>query len=269
MEVKFELSQGGHIDIPVHVNDEGPFRFKVDTGAAATALTQSLVEQLGIQTSLDETGKFDDIGFLYEIAELDSLTIESIVREKEEVIVFDMDSFLASLGPAAQRISGNIGHTTLKDYVLAIDYSTKTLKLNTDTPSDIPSESWIPFRYVEDTHLIGVPVRINSMDPVDLVLDTGSPVTILTPNLAADIGLELNEGGPMVKGLGGMTQAHMTQLQELSVGNRSHEQAQILVLDLSAVSKRGNFTQYGILGASFFNRYELVIDYPMMNLALL
>jgi len=146
MKVKFELSQGGHIDIPVYVNDEGPFRFKVDTGAAATALTQSLVEKLDIQTSLDETGKFDAIGFSYEIAELDNLTIESIVREKEEVIVFDMDSFLASLGAVAQRISGNIGHT---------------------------------------------------------------------------------------------------------------------------VSKRGNFTPYGILGASFFNRYELVIDYPMMNLALL
>jgi hypothetical protein len=73
----------------------------------------------------------------------------------------------------------------------------------------------------------------------------------------------------MVKGLGGMTQARFTSLEELSVGHSSQKNASALVVDLSAVSRRGKSLGNGILGSSFLNKYEVVIDYPNKRLALL
>jgi len=263
--MEFEINpMSGHISIPVSVNREGPFRFTLDTGAVATTLSTSFAEMLGIETHEDPDKKYQGLGFSYKMARLDEFSVGTLLRMNEEVIVFDLDAFLGARG----QVSGNIGHSTLKDYVLTINYQKKTLRL--EKPSEVPEEiqTWIPFNYVDNTHLIGVEVSINGKDPVELVLDTGSPVVILTPNLANEIGLSLGEGGPMVKGLGGMTQSHSVTLEQLAVGSNSQSNANALVLDLSAVSRRGNNLRKGILGASFLNKYELVIDYPNKRLAL-
>jgi predicted aspartyl protease len=265
--MKFELNpQSGHIDVPVTVNGEGPFRFTLDTGATATTLWPVLVEKLGIRTRVDPEGKYTAMGIDYLLANLDEFNIGPVRMDNEEVIVFD---FGARFGHGASKITGNIGHSTLKDYVLSINYQTKTLRLEKSAERVEDQSSWIPFDYVDDTHLIGVQVSINDQGPFELVLDTGSPVVALSPSLAEELGLDLSEPGPMVKGLGGMTQAHFVPIEQISVGQAIQENANALVLDLSAVSPRGKSLGNGILGLSFLNNYEVVIDYPQKRLALL
>ena len=127
MEIKFEINpRSGHLDIPVSVNGEGPFRFTLDTGAVATTLSTPFTEKLNIRTYDDPEGKYEAIGFAYELANLDEMKVGSFRRENEEVLVFDLAPMR---GSEAQRIPGNIGHSTLKDYVLSINYQKKTLRL--------------------------------------------------------------------------------------------------------------------------------------------
>ncbi|MGY5876336.1 MAG: aspartyl protease family protein [Candidatus Thorarchaeota archaeon] len=267
MEMKFEVNpQSGHIDVPVTVNGEGPLRFTLDTGATATTLWPALIEKLGIKTRVDPEEKYSTMGIEYHLANLDEFSIGPVRMDNEEVIVFD---FGARFGHGVSKITGNIGHSTLKNYMLSINYQTLTLRLEKSAERAEDQSIWIPFNYVDDTHLIGVQVSINNQGPFELVLDTGSPVIILSPGLAEELDLDLNEPGPMVKGLGGMTQAHFVPIEQISVGQAVQENANALVLDLSAVSPRGKSLGNGILGASFLNNYEVVIDYPRKKLAFL
>ncbi|MHA1576732.1 MAG: aspartyl protease family protein [Candidatus Thorarchaeota archaeon] len=267
METEFEINpRSGHINIPVHVNGEGPFRVTLDTGAVATTLSIALAKKLDIEINEDPKGKYRAMGHDYHLANLDEFEVASIHRKNEEIIVFADHSIL---GSDPKSLWGNIGHSTLKDYVLSINYQKKTLSLVESDTKVKDTESWIPFEYVKDTHLIGVKVKINEKGPFQLVLDTGSPIVALTPSLAEEMGLELGDSGPMVKGLGGMTQAYFANLEQISVGDSNQVNMNGLVLDLSAVSRRGKSLPNGILGASFLNKYEVVIDYPNMKLALL
>ncbi|MHA2501014.1 MAG: retroviral-like aspartic protease family protein, partial [Candidatus Hodarchaeales archaeon] len=62
MEIDFKLLEGiNHIQIPIYVNEEGPFDFTLDTGATATSLSKNLVEKLGIETYPDEQSKPESI----------------------------------------------------------------------------------------------------------------------------------------------------------------------------------------------------------------
>ncbi|MHA2302605.1 MAG: aspartyl protease family protein [Candidatus Thorarchaeota archaeon] len=263
MEIGFEINpQTGHIDIPVSVNGEGPFRFTLDTGAVATTLTTSLAEKLGIKTHNDNDGKYEGLGFEYAVGNLDAFSVGTDVRKNEEILVFDMKALLG----ISDRISGNVGHSTLKDYVLSINYGKKTLRLDKRDFNGKEPSSWTDFNYVGDTHLLGVPVHINDKGPFDLVLDTGSPIIALMPKLAKEMDLELGDSEVMVKGLGGTTGANFVSLENVAVGNDRQQNASALVVDLTAVSRRGPLMQYGILGATFLKHYEVIIDYPRKRL---
>lgn len=266
MTVQFEIQPGSrHIDVPVFVNDNGPYRFTLDTGATATTLSQRFVKTLGIETRDERKNEWDAIGQQYEVATLQNLKIGAVDNINEDVIVFDLDSFL---GPASERIRGNIGYSTLKKYTMALNFATKTLKLSNSDEYDLESMDWIDFIYVDNTHLIGVPTSINGQKPIHLVLDTGSPATILTPSAAKALGLILSESGPLVKGLNGTTQALTTSVEEVRVGNSRQGQQDLIVLDLSAVSARGKSLRNGILGISFLSNYEVIIDYPNQRIAM-
>ena len=151
---------------------------------------------------------------------------------------------------------------------MGIDFESKMFDLTEGDADRETQSTWLDFNYVNDTHLVGVPTIINGQDPIDLVLDTGSPPTILTPSAAKTLGLTLSESGPLVKGLNGTTQAYTATLDEIKVGDAKQVQQDILVLDLSAVSARRNDLPNGILGLSFLRNYELVLDYPNRRIAL-
>lgn len=260
MKIRFGTNPGSrHMEIPVRVNEQGPFIFTMDTGATATTLTHSIVEKLGIKTRKESRRDWDAIGMPYEIATLDNLQIGSLDNLDEEVIVFDLESFLGDTG---KRISGNIGHSTLRKYILSIDFESHLLDFSAGNGTKKNLSTWVDFNYVNNTHLIGVPTSFNGQDPINLVLDTGSPPTILTPSAAEKLGLSLTKSGPLVKGLHGTTQSYLASIDEIKVGEAQQGSQDILVLDLSTVSARGNDIPNGILGLSFLRNYQLTIDYP-------
>lgn len=262
MEISFEMDpRSGHMDVPVTVNGEGPLRFHLDTGAVATSLSMSLREKLGIKTREDVDGKYKRVGFEYTLANLDEFSIGHELRRNEEVMVFRL------LG-GENRISGNIGHSTLKDYALSINYSRKTIRLGKGGWNEKEPSSWTTFDYIDDTHLVGVPVYINDQGPFELVLDTGSPIILLSPDLADNLGLKLSGDKILVKGLGGTAEAQFGTLEQTSVGTANQQDLKALVVDPSAISPRGKTIHYGILGNSFLSNYEVIIDYPNKRLAL-
>ncbi|MCS6777751.1 MAG: aspartyl protease family protein [Chloroherpetonaceae bacterium] len=117
----------------------------------------------------------------------------------------------------------------------------------------------VPLTLLKTCHAV-VPVTINGKGPFRLVLDTGSPVTFVSNQVARRAGLitEKTARTPALMGLRGMVSA-----KNFAVGNVNLPDFSLLVLDHPII---GLIAQVdgpvdGIVGFTFFARFRTVIDY--------
>jgi predicted aspartyl protease len=182
--------------------------------------------------------------------------MESLKFDKDEVYVLDLDAILRD---ACNR-EGVLGYSTLKLCMMSLSYNRQRFKLSREnSPHDL---NWSPFVYIKESHLVGVPVHINGKGPYDFVLDTGAGNTVVTPEMAATIGLEAKPVHGIARGLGGDVELELAAVDAFSIGAASISHSQVVVLDLSKVSPKGKLIENGIIGYDFLKNFETVIDYP-------
>ncbi|MGD9396769.1 MAG: retropepsin-like aspartic protease [Candidatus Thorarchaeota archaeon] len=263
MDIEVEIDIGTRlVKVPVKVNGQGPFTFNLDTGASTTTITPQLAESLGIPIRQGDLHEARGIGGGIPVKYADAaIGVGSLEFEKDEVYVLDVNALLKTTGGR----EGVLGYTTLKHCTMSLNYDKKRFKISKgNSDRDI---IWTPFKFINDSHLVGVPVHINDKGPFDFVLDTGAGNTVMTPELAAQIGLEPKPVHGIARGIGGDFQLQLTEVDKLAVGDAEISNTSSVVLDLSKVSPKGKLIEHGIIGYDFLSRFETVIDYPKMRFA--
>ncbi|NHJ39208.1 MAG: hypothetical protein FK731_04185 [Asgard group archaeon] len=266
MELEIKLDpQTRHIHLPVNINNEGPFYFTLDTGAVATTVTPKLLEKFGIEAYDDGLPSISKPNIPHKYAKLPRFSIGQIAIDNEEVIVTDLKALLRG---CAGDLHSVLGHTTLKNFVMTLNYQSKKFKLEKSiTKSDIV---WLDFNYLEGTHLITIPITINGEGPYPFVLDTGAGGTVVTFDFATKLGIEPIDGVKvMAKGIGGDSAAFLTIVNEFALPNYKLNNFQIIAMDIDKASKRPGIIKYGILGYNFLQNFEIIIDYPNQKIALI
>jgi predicted aspartyl protease len=120
-------------------------------------------------------------------------------------------------------------------------------------PQD-PAE--VPFEYSRAFGLMLIKVEVNEK-PAVMVLDTGSNETIVSPKLVIVKQLRSKDAVAMAKGSGYSGNA-VIATAVLRVGPLSSKNCQILVVDLSDISKTLGQEIDGILGMSVLKEFEIV-----------
>jgi predicted aspartyl protease len=114
----------------------------------------------------------------------------------------------------------------------------------------------IPFEYSRAFGLMLIKVEVNEK-PAVMVLDTGSNETIVSPKLVIAKQLRSKDAVAMAKGSGySGTAVIATAL--LRVGPLNPKNCQLLVVDLSDLSKTLGQEVDGILGMSVLKEFEIV-----------
>lgn len=116
-----------------------------------------------------------------------------------------------------------------------------------------------------DDHII-LPVSLNGSEPLDFVLDSGAAATVIleshqTSKLPLEIAGELPVSGV---GTGPDPVAHIVKDTSLSLGSVSLEGLSVVYLPLSSVPFFDHFDEVyfdGVIGAPFFERFVVEIDY--------
>jgi len=253
----------GHVHIPVNVNGQGPFTFVVDTGASMTTLGKTLAEKLAVETRDGSRTEARGVGGGIPVQYTDvEISVDRLRFDKDEVYILDFQAIFQGLGTR----EGVFGHSTLKHCTMSLSYRNLRFKLSKGK-SDRDLE-WIPFEYASDSHLICAPVQINGNDPYPFVLDTGAGSTVVTPEFAQKLGLDVQviEQG-IARGLGGDMQLSLASIDSLSVGTSEITKEQVAVIDMSKVSPKGKLIENGIIGYNFLRNFETIIDYPEHRLA--
>jgi predicted aspartyl protease len=105
-----------------------------------------------------------------------------------------------------------------------------------------------------------MPVRIQGGPPRWFLLDTGSNLSIVTPGLAAELGLaRVNSHGLFA---GGKPIEQATVLPRLQLGEMVVEDLFAVVAELPGLSSGTGVEVSGLLGAPVFKDQTLTLDYP-------
>jgi len=114
----------------------------------------------------------------------------------------------------------------------------------------------VPFEYSREFGLMLIKVEVNGK-PAVMVLDTGSNETIVSPKLAMIKGLGVKDAVSLAKG-SGYSGTGVIATAFLRVGPLNPRNCQILVVDLSTLSKSLGQEVDGILGMSVLKEFEIV-----------
>jgi predicted aspartyl protease len=114
----------------------------------------------------------------------------------------------------------------------------------------------VPFEYSRAFGLMLIKAEVNG-EPAVMVLDTGSNETIVSPRLVIVKQLSSKDAVAMAKGSGYSGNAVITSAL-LRLGPLSPKNCQILVMDLSDLSKGLGQNVDGVLGMSVLKEFEVV-----------
>ena len=257
----------GLMIVETYINDSGPYRFLVDTGATSTVISNELIDQLKIPVIASAVAKC--VGGTGKTAthlcKAAKLRIGAVEISNLPVSSFDNKIFQG-------LIDGVLSTSDLADFLITLDYPGQRILLEPRGPENgdknrpvLPVDgTQVDFRIFGN--LILLPVSINGPVTRNFLFDTGAVVSALSKRQASFLGV--NEETPNAKvdiefaGACGIAHSVLgVDKVLLSLGRIKQEYAKILAIHLSEISKEVGSEVSGILGADFYSKRVVKIDY--------
>ncbi len=249
-----------------YVNDEGPYRFLVDSGATSTVLSDAVLDHLKITPITTATVKC--VGGSgktpTKLCKVSRLKVGELEISNLPVASFDNQIF-------AGLIDGVLGTADLSDFLIGLDYPDKAITLsprstqaNFEPKKSTGQGTRTEFRFLGN--LILLPVSINHQPPKNFLFDTGAVTSTLSKRQAALFGVREDTPDSAVDiqfaGACGVTESVLSVPSvNLTLSSLKLDYNQILAVDLKEISKEVQTEISGILGGDFFSKYRVTIDY--------
>jgi predicted aspartyl protease len=132
-EVAFELAGkgGAAIVVPVRINDAGPYRFIVDTGATVTCVDKPLIEELKLPSPPGVVGFGATVGQSGAVGvhRIDTLQVGDVTASGLTACALDL-SAMQDVGLDAQ---GLLGLNFLRSFTVTFDFTRNVMSLETPT----------------------------------------------------------------------------------------------------------------------------------------
>jgi len=254
----------GRIWAPVLINGKGPYRLVLDTGASRSALTQRVVDDLGVPVQADAVRLRGVTGTAIASAvRLDTMEFGELMIE---------DSRVPIVADAFGGADGVLGGEGLQGKRIAIDFGRDRISIARShrTPAE-PGHSVVPFKYSAQRGM-RVEVRVGNVKAIG-VIDTGAQVTV--GNLALREALaKRRPHDPIEDVVIGVTQdiqeATRVRIPSIVAGQMIVRNAEIRFADLHIFDHWRLGTQPALLiGMDVLGRLDtLVIDYARGELQL-
>ena len=114
--------------------------------------------------------------------------------------------------------------------------------------------------------LLVIPVKINQSGPFDFMVDTGSQLNVIDPELAAQLDLK-SQGTVGLVATAAWSQASVAELDSLQTGSQRVLKPLVVVQDLGPIQAAAPRIR-GVLGENFLAHFDVLIDYERRLLCL-
>jgi predicted aspartyl protease len=116
-------------------------------------------------------------------------------------------------------------------------------------------------------NLMAVPVHLNGQGPFLFLLDTGGASTMLSPELAARLGL-IARVRYAIDTIAGSTTALAGEVERVTLGTYAWRRPEVLWMPLEALRATDPRLQ-GVIGLDLLSQVDFLLDYPRTSLVLL
>jgi len=259
-----------------------PLRFVLDTGSGMSVVSETTARRLGLRPvakgglarAVGGGGKFEIVyGYISSI-------------EIGEVRVENIPVYIRRFFDDKVPVDGYLGLSAVSKFLTAVDYEERRLTLIRQHQSDT-YESWttvrrdeasrslepvlqpdssmeIPLRTTSSGFLSGE-INLEGFDrPLNFIIDTAASISVVSEKLAEheQITALLQPSKMRVFGAAGVTDdVKLVRLPKVTFGVLAQERINAAVLDLEPVNETSGFTQSGIIGGNFLNRFRIYFDF--------
>lgn len=269
VEIPFEQVDG-YVIVTLQIHGILPARFILDTGSRYTMLTkQTRAKALGLEYGEKryQVMGSDRVTLLHTfIARGVFYTIDGqLIASEQSVMVLEEDCFKLDemLGTP---IDGLLGSEIFHNYVVDIDYRTKTIRL-----SDKPRPKMLkytklnlqiidgkPYAYVRAMGLSGA----GSSDSLFMLLDSGAGLQSLFHIHPRDtVGKSNWKPGIIGQGLGGIMHGYRGMLAQLGLDTLTLNQLSVSFHLPQRIDTLRSLKAQGIVGNEVLSRFELCFDF--------
>lgn len=231
------------------VNGKGPYPFVVDTGAAGTVLSDSLAQELGLQSmgGVEVHSPMGDHSLPGKLVRIDTIEFGQAVLSNVFAVAFDASNVFHKPGAPRGVLSAN----SFSGYLLTLNYPQSRLELQAGELPSADGKQILDF----DTSgsLISIPVRVAGTE-IHADLDSGSINGIMLPG---DYAKQLPLSGRLTQAESGhtvdATVEHWkgTLNGEVTVGDFSANNPEIIFSDQSP---------HANVGSKFLSRFSITVD---------
>lgn len=109
--------------------------------------------------------------------------------------------------------------------------------------------------------VILVPTFVNGKGPFEFALDTGASLTVVSAELARNLGVAAGEAKAGM-GAGGTVQVSISKVDSVRIGSAELPNLQVAIADLNALSLAAGLKLDGIIGFNLLKGFQVTIDYP-------
>ena len=231
-----------------------PGEFLLDTGASTTLVSTPTVQKLGLVGEKIPSERLTSAVAGDECPEMSANVHELPTLAVDGVRVERLRGLELTSTQIPGELSGVLGMDVLRHFDLKINPQTRQLELLPPSePNPNPTQQAIPLK----SHL-GVmlaEIEINGKGPFTFMLDTGADTIFISHSLANILQLsEASRQEIQVIGFCGLEDAELSTLERVKI--QQHQQSNLEAVILSSPSVLDLLEVDGILGQSFFNRYE-------------
>ena len=168
------------------------------------------------------------------------------------------------------KILGLLGVSLFKDYVFDLDVKKQQLLLYKSSKSSIEQSDQmftIPLRIQNNVLLVKAMAKGVSLN---LSIDSGAERNILANTLPSEVydGMNVLGNSSITDGNGGRSEALLSELKDLTVGDVSLNKMKTLIINLDLISRAYGRKIDGMLGYPFFASGRVVIDFKKKKLVL-
>lgn len=173
--IELERTASGYFVAPVFIGPDGPYPFAPDTGASHTAIAQSLAEAHGFISTHERLNAVQTL-----TAEVQAERHVLVDLKLGTLPLSEIDMVVTPTPPDLElQLFGLLGSNAFIGHTIRLDYPRARLTVNGQQPRYADARI-DPVRRV----LVGAAQARRIEDDIVVLIDTGSPITLVNPALA-------------------------------------------------------------------------------------
>jgi len=247
----------GQIEVAVRVN-ERPATFLLDTGAEYSVLSTRLASTLGLPRETRGSREFAD-GV--------TLKLGAITLADQRVMVMPFDSY----HERGREIDGLVGHDLFAAYVVSIDFTARTLRIEPPASFTPPRAAIsVPFEFAGRLPVIQSRLKLGDGRVLDarLMVDTGASQAVILRHPFATAHRLFDLGGAETSTpslASGVRKTTAIPVEQVVVAGWTFDRPAVLAFS-EPVGSAGYTDSDGLIGNTLLSRFVLHVDYARKRL---